>query len=123
MNRHFSPSLAKLRTLQTNAVNLTTLINMAVSGEQTDAILNGIIPACEHQFNLEEKTMTELKATITQEHLDEHKRLLKEFRQQKGEWKAQQITALTFAESLKAKFYFHSSVYDQPLRESLLTPK
>lgn len=115
MSYEHSSSNEAMRIVQMNAANLTTMINIAAAGKDTDKILAGIFQAVSYHFDLEEKTLIALGFNIPKEHLNEHKRMIKEIQQQERDWRANKINGVLFAESLQAKIFFHNSLYDKPL--------
>ncbi len=116
----FNPTLAKLRVIQTNAFNLEAMLGLALRGKDTQIILERITSAVSYQFSLEEKTMKNLKIKMSEEHLSEHKKLLKEIKQQEKNWRKKTFSDELFAESIKTKLFFHIRSQDNPLRDSVL---
>lgn len=118
-SHHYDPLEVAIRQMKMNASNLKTMVNLAANGVNTDKILDGIVAAVTYQFKLEEKTIASLGGHFPGEHMNEHQRFLKELQRQEKDWRSHRISSNLFAESLQAKLFYHTSLFDRSLTESV----
>lgn len=121
MPRHYNPKLARVRQLKTSSHNLENILGLAAAGTQTEMILDQIAQAFAHQFKLEKQVIESFGLELTTEHIDEHRKILVDIKQLEREWRSNQISGITFAETLKAMYYYHVSLFDTSAQESLST--
>ncbi|SEA82938.1 hypothetical protein SAMN05660420_03333 [Desulfuromusa kysingii] len=100
-----------LGALRNNAFNIQSLLKMVQKGEESTEILNQITEIIETHFDSAES----LAIDITDEHIKDHREILKHLKMAHADWCDGKITDTYYAEVLNSRLYKHFSSHLQPL--------
>ncbi|MDA3902970.1 MAG: hypothetical protein PF441_05920, partial [Desulfuromusa sp.] len=101
---------SSLGALRGNAFNIQSLLKMVQDGEESAEILNQITEIIETHFERVES----LDIDISDEHVKDHREILKHFKVAHRDWCDGKITDAEYAEVLNYRLYKHFSTHLQP---------
>jgi hypothetical protein len=116
MSGDYSKMKAALGSLRSNAVNIQYLLRMAQDGNNSTEILMRITHAIENHF----ERIESLPIEIPEESLEDHRDILKHFKNVHANWLARTIPDADYAEALNFRLFNHFSSCFQPLLEAHL---
>ena len=116
MSGDYSKMKAALGSLRSNAVNIQYLLRMAQDGKNSTEILTRITHAIENHF----ERIESLPIGIPEESLEDHRDILKHFKNVHADWLARTISDADYAEALNFRLFNHFSSCFQPLLEAHL---
>lgn len=100
-----------LGALRADAFNIQSLLKMIQNGEKSGEILSQMTEIIETYFDRAES----LHMDISDEHIKDHREILKHFKISHIDWLDGKISDADYAEVLNSRLYKHFSIHLQPL--------